>query len=150
MDVVNSSEKIAIYQNLKSKEIKILDAFIQNICSYFKSEISNKKDCIGHHIIHRADRNFRWDIENILIITSFEHTLIHSKDGYEKEIQNNNQTIKDKYLNILKRKETGNIKSLQDCIIEWLTKFTEISKNIDIQPNTMTLLAEIQKIISNK
>ena len=85
---------------------KELDILIQKISAKQKSQISKTdKNIIGHHLIHRGNELFRWDLDNIMFITVQEHTNIHSIPNYEiqhltekqKEFKelNRNKSLKD-------------------------------------------------------
>ncbi len=83
---------------------KDLDILIQQIASMKLSQVSKQKNCIGHHIIHRANKLFRWDLDNIVFLTEYEHRLVHAVAGYEDDIltleqkiykeKNNNRSFK--------------------------------------------------------
>lgn len=81
---------------------KELDKLIQLWAVKQCSQVSKKKAECGHHIIPRANKLFRWNLQNIMPLTYNEHYDLHSNSidyrnlkQKEFEEENRNKSIKD-------------------------------------------------------
>lgn len=109
----------------------LLDNVISKIAKTKVSQVSGLGHCEPHHMIHRMNKLFRWDLKNIMFITRAEHFNIHSNGvdycnyeqhlfvvenknkGLREYLQNNNLT----YIEFLENTYftlTGKIKKVKD------------------------------------
>jgi len=99
---------------------QILDRLIQEISSAQLSQISKTRGCVGHHIVRRHNKLFRWDLENIMFVTLQEHQLIHTISGYEDD----NLSLQQKIF-----KELNNNLNIKDYLIKNCTTEEEFLQN---------------------
>lgn len=85
----------------RSTAIKLLDKMMQLWACSQPSQVSGLHAECGHHIIHRNNYLFRWDIENIMPLTFEEHYKIHTDwidynnlKQAQFYIENNNKSLK--------------------------------------------------------
>lgn len=57
---------------------KELDGLVQEWASLQKSYVSLAMPCVGHHHYSRRIKLLRWDLKNIIPLTYYEHSLVHS------------------------------------------------------------------------
>lgn len=87
----NQIELLVILKTSPSVMESKLDSLIQKIASQKRSQISLRPNCVGHHLLRRVNKLYRWDLGNILFCTVDEHRLIHAKPEYEKSILSKKQ-----------------------------------------------------------
>ena len=112
---------------------------IINILEYTREKISSKhrsyycgtpRNVVGHHLIRRSDKLYRWDLRNILPVCISCHRKIH--DGFLKEPDINIQ--RESYKEYL----TKNGLTEQEFLIN---KYKELTgQDIEIKEKTKNLL----------